>query len=842
MTLGPNFSSTEPKTEIAESAPWRRDLIRYAGVVTSIIIAALVRLPLHHVLGPAAPFVTFFPAVVYSAWVLGATGGLFAMSLALAIVTMVILPATHADLNDPTNQRSLILFVAVSAAVSAMGHTQQRARRLTEQSEALKSTILQVAMDGIITIDKAGRIHEFNPAAEKMFGYSRNEVLGKQIGETLVPPTRRVQGRHGFEHYSAPEGESVLGRRTEAIAMRRTGEEFPIELVVMPLSGSWGHVAYLSDITDRKKAEAEAEAALRRESMLNRVSEAIRQTTDPWQVQDVALEMLAEALGVDRCLSIVLDRKRDYVSFVAEWRRPDLPDLRGEYSLSSFDVQLDEIFPASAPLTCADVRSGQFSEKSADLLTNMGIRALLDVPMSSDGEVVGVLGVYMADAPRVWSIEEIRFVEAVAAQLRSTAEAARLLADTQSSAERETLINRIGVAIRAANDPNSIQEVAVTQLGEALGADRCYFGVYDFANSMVTVTNEWRRKDLEPIAGVHPYSNTREMFQELYKDGPTSVEPDTQKSGLSAQTRANIEELRLRSRVSVALYDSENSMGTLTAAMSDAPRDWTPDEVQLIETVATQMRSAVEMARVQQREHLIAEQLQAALQPKPPSSVSGLDIRLHYKPALDEAGVGGDFYDVFSSSPGVTFLVVGDLSGKGLAAASQVATVRNMLRFALYNEDDLGAAVTSVGRTLSQNDLLTGFATLFVGRWDSETHRLSYVNCGQEPGLVRRASGEVLELSPTGPVLAMHDDAVYDERDVQLMAGDVLAVFTDGLTEVGPTRANMLGVAGVSALLQETSLSGDSEALVRSLIDEVNAYARGGVRDDQCLLVGAIEV
>ncbi|MCW3058576.1 MAG: serine phosphatase RsbU, regulator of sigma subunit [Capsulimonas sp.] len=432
-------------------------------------------------------------------------------------------------------------------------------------------------------------------------------------------------------------------------------------------------------------------------------------------------------------------------------------------------------------------------------------------------------------------------MEAVAAQMRSIAEAARLLTGIQARAEREALINRIGGAIRAAVDPAQIQEIAVRHLGEALGVDRCYFAIYDLANDQVTVASEWRREDLPAIKGVHPFTNTAEMFQELYRNTPTSVIPDARNSSLSAQTRENMAALRLRSRVSVALYETETSMATLTAAMADVRRDWTQDEVALIEAVATQTRSAVEMARVQQREHLIAEQLQAALQPRPPSSVAGLDIRMHYKPALDEAGVGGDFYDVFSASPGITFLIVGDLSGKGLAAASQVATVRNMLRFALYNESALSAAVSSVSRTLSENDLLTGFATLFVGRWDARTRTLCYVNCGQEPGLIRRVDGEITELSPTGPVLGMYDGGVFEERAVRLETGDVLAVFTDGLTEVGPTRSEMLGVSGVSALLQGSKLTGDSEALVRSLIDEVNAFARGGVRDDQCLLVGAIE-
>ena len=211
-----------------------------------------------------------------------------------------------------------------------------------------------------------------------------------------------------------------------------------------------------------------------------------------------------------------------------------------------------------------------------------------------------------------------------------------------------------------------------------------------------------------------------------------------------------------------------------------------------------------ERERLREREHKIAEQLQEALQPAVPASVPGMELADHYQPALEEAGVGGDFSDVFAADKGVTFLVVGDLSGKGLAAASQVATVRNMLRFALYNGRTLAGPVATLGRTLAENDLLTGFATLFVGRFDAHTHLLSYVNCGQDAGLVlRAATGQVEELAATGPILGGFAGAEYTEETVRLESGDVLALYTDGLTEAGPTRTDLLTGDGVAALLRE---------------------------------------
>ncbi|MGI9089750.1 MAG: SpoIIE family protein phosphatase [Gemmatimonadaceae bacterium] len=249
-----------------------------------------------------------------------------------------------------------------------------------------------------------------------------------------------------------------------------------------------------------------------------------------------------------------------------------------------------------------------------------------------------------------------------------------------------------------------------------------------------------------------------------------------------------------------------------------------------------------ERAQIAEREHNIAQQLQAALTPSVPEHIPGMALAKYYKAALDEAGVGGDFYDVFPMDKSCTALVVGDLSGKGLAAASQVATARNMLRYALYRAHTLVGALQSLNSLLvEQQELLTGFATLFVGAYDKGDGMLTYVNCGQEPALIRRAAGGMVEqLVPTGPVLGLFEGATFEERTVALGPGDSLAVFTDGLTEVGRSRTEMLGVEGVADLLRGLTGVADPQEIVSRLMAGVDAHAGSGVRDDQCLLVGVV--
>ena len=264
-------------------------------------------------------------------------------------------------------------------------------------------------------------------------------------------------------------------------------------------------------------------------------------------------------------------------------------------------------------------------------------------------------------------------------------------------------------------------------------------------------------------------------------------------------------------------------------------------------------RKALEQAQTAllERERNIATQLQEALQPKMPNAVPGLALAKHYEAALAQSeGVGGDFYDVFAIKPDCTALVVGDLSGKGLAAATQVATVRNMLRYALYRARSLASAIIGLNVLLAEQGLLTGFATLFVGAYDRSTGILTYVNCGQEPALVRRAASSVIEpLLPTGPVLGANETASFEQQTVPLSPGDAVIIFTDGATECGPNRREMLGIAGVTALMEMPFPSEEADsaeqlaaAVASRLVAGVNGASEGGVaKDDLCILVAVVE-
>jgi PAS domain S-box-containing protein len=135
----------------------------------------------------------------------------------------------------------------------------RREERELKRSEARKAAILDSALECIVTMDHEGCITEFNPAAERTFGYRRDEVVGEKLADVIMPPSQREKHRRGLARYVATGAGPMLGRRVEMTAMRADGSEFPVELAItrIPSDGRPSFSGYLRDITERRRSEEE---------------------------------------------------------------------------------------------------------------------------------------------------------------------------------------------------------------------------------------------------------------------------------------------------------------------------------------------------------------------------------------------------------------------------------------------------------------------------------------------------------------------------------------------------------------------------------------------------------
>ena len=160
-----------------------------------------------------------------------------------------------------------------------------------------------------------------------------------------------------------------------------------------------------------------------------------------------------------------------------------------------------------------------------------------------------------------------------------------------------------------------------------------------------------------------------------------------------------------------------------------------------------------------------------------------------------------------------------------------------MLRGVLYQNPSVGEAATTLNAILATHGLLTGFVTLFAGVYDVPRRRLAYTSCGHEPALIHlAATGAVEELKTMGTPLGVEDAMQYGEDSVDLAPGDTFIIYTDGLSEAGPNRREMLGTEGLKRLLAARAGTASMSRLAADLVSDATNYSLGVLRDDACLL------
>jgi catechol 2,3-dioxygenase-like lactoylglutathione lyase family enzyme len=234
------------------------------------------------------------------------------------------------------------------------------------------------------------------------------------------------------------------------------------------------------------------------------------------------------------------------------------------------------------------------------------------------------------------------------------------------------------------------------------------------------------------------------------------------------------------------------------------------------------------------RELEIAKQVQARLFPQ----------RLPPAPTLDYAGlciqaraVGGDYYDFLELGSGRLALVLADIAGKGIAASLLMANLQANLRSqCAVAADDPSRFLNSVNRLLFENTADNAFATLFFADFDPRTGRLRYANCGHLPGLVLRADGTVDRLDATCTVVGLFDHLSWSVVENRLDPGDILALFTDGVTESVNADGQEFGEAGLTdALMRHRALP--AQQFTAAIVDEVTQFSTGAQFDDITLII-----
>jgi serine phosphatase RsbU (regulator of sigma subunit) len=298
--------------------------------------------------------------------------------------------------------------------------------------------------------------------------------------------------------------------------------------------------------------------------------------------------------------------------------------------------------------------------------------------------------------------------------------------------------------------------------------------------------------------------------------------------------------------VPILRYDNRLSgLIVLGPRLSEEP--YSSEDKHLLDSVASQagialenihlaekMAERMEADRRVARDMEIAREVQARLFPQAMPPLQTLD----YAGACIQARVvGGDYYDFLDLGPGRLGVVLADISGKGIAAALLMANLQANLRsqYAVALEDP-HRLLQSVNRLFYENTPDDRYATLFFADYDDATRRLRYANCGHNPPLLLRASGDLERLGATATVLGLFKEWKCGIEEISLRPGDTLLVYTDGVTEAPDSTGEEFGEARLEEIFRSHHREPVNGLLAR-ILDAVQKFSGASQADDLTLFI-----
>jgi len=439
--------------------------------------------------------------------------------------------------------------------------------------EARTEAIIRSALDCVVIMDHHGLIREFNPAAEEVFGYSRDEVLGRPLVETIVPPALRERHRMGLAHHLATGETRVIGRRVEMIAMRKDGSEFPVELSISRIEapGPPMFTGFIRDISRR----------MQRQAAVKRLAAIVESTTDA-----------------------ILGKTLDGI--ITDWNR-------GAEVMYGYSPQ--EILGRHVSVLVPEERRRELDRIMDRMALGERVEHIETVRLRKDGTRIQVavsISPIRADDGSILGASSI--ARDITGRTRLDRERADLLraeriarAQAEGARERLAFLAEASTVLSGSLDYNAtlhrLADLAVSRL-----ADWCLIEMIDAGSRLSAVAMAHRDPVLldrvralteqvpfDPDRALGPANVVRTGRPELYAEVTDELLANVLKDPKEATA---IREMGVRSAMIVPLSARGRTMGAMTFASTTGDRLFGPEDLALAEELARHAGLAIDNARL----------------------------------------------------------------------------------------------------------------------------------------------------------------------------------------------------------------------------------------------------
>ena len=650
---------------------------------------------------------------------------------------------------DPTPIIFTVTGVAFAWAIFG-GH-------LLEVVPLAHDVIVQKLSTGIVILDLEKNIRDINPAAIGMLDLRAQTYIGESFPNV-------IGGNPAIAEAVLPSLDSPPNGFSIQITLPETGRSLDVMLSQIE-DGSGimtGWLVQFSDISEKKQAEADlASARETLESVLDTLPDSYFES-DLAGFLTYGNQALSNNLGFSK-EEVIGKHFRHFTirKSVREIFQKFNQVIETKTSLEPFKYNYR-------------TRDGRFYIAETTIS-----------PIIENGEVIGTRGVMRDITDKVIAEEALR-------QTKEEAEA---------RAEQLAAINRIAVIVNQSLHLNDILQALCQELTKIFPIRNAGIGLLgaDKVSLEIAAFHAIDPAEKSALGMVLPFEGNPSS-QEVIEKKKTVVIQDAQNDPRTSSL-ADISKTRgTKSIMIVPLLTRGEAIGTIGMPAREPEHVFTASEIELAETIASQIATAIDNARlyakteraldIAERDLEIGRQIQSGFFPEKLPEISGWEVAAHFHAARQ---VAGDFYDSFQfRNSNLTAFIIADVCDKGVGAALFMVLFRSLLRAFSERQVDCDNVQEQLLKiVLNTNNFIAEyhgrsnmFATLFFGILDPDSGVLYYINGGHEPPVVMDKDGAIIRrLMPTGPAVGMFPNLEFRVEQIRMDKGDLLVGFTDGVTD-----------------------------------------------------------
>lgn len=535
---------------------------------------------------------------------------------------------------------------------------------------------------------------------------------------------------------------------------------------------------------------------------------------------------------IERVLRLVITATRAEAAFVfrVDHRRTDMK-IRfmstADFLVKTFTRDLgkgvvDWVAQYREPVIVNNAADDPRVDQEIGRMGGIDIRSVISVPLIGKGQMIGVIeAINRVDG--AFTESDLDVLMGMANQIAVAIDNAALYRELRRESFEKQLLYEIGMKLSGSLRLDGVMSQILESLKKAV----------DFDGAGVYLANP-ETGEIESVVSVGYEADTDQHLKigegltgSVAETGEPVIVPDVNADDRYVSARA-----ATRSEIVVPIMLDNRTIGVMNLE-SDRLDAFDERDRSLMAAFAAQAAISIERARMHEQrisaqklqEQLhIAREIQESFLPRRQPEVSGYDIAGRNIPSFD---VGGDYYDFIRIVDGQTGVAIGDVSGKGIPASLIMAAFRASLIAEIRNNYSIRTIFRKVNNLLYESVRPGSFVTAVYGVLDSKNHVFTFANCGHNLPLLIRNDGTVEYLREGGPVLGVSPDAEYEERPVYINAGEVILLYTDGVTEVFDSQERDFPIEELEKIIRK-----HMDRPAREILDEIYAAVRAHAAPD----------